>query len=847
MKIIEIRDGFIKIESDKKIALSAFLHIKDEKNEFIAQVVQVKNTGAVYILYSKILFNYCGAYLPYNNILPEKSAVITEYTQSFISEKFAQANTSIIGEFVDNNAFLPIETDALNKKTLFSIDDSESIKNIVSTLKTQLSKKTPFIVLEMLGLYSSQEAVVAGVDFKLPLNTESLSFIYEDCLNDVTSESKVLIKDIFGDLAEYSKTVPFLPFATLKNIVSDLVEKSHIFKLLALKNKLVKFDKLGYFANSSEEAVAIESYIKKPNLVINFSKLDGLFQNRYLSVIYSIIKKNSPDAKICVLASNLIDKKNLKNVLTNEDYFSIFITHSKFKYLKEIKSLFNNFVIESSLANNELFKAYFVFLKAMNKDNLLYVGKFTDNLPFVITNKEIEITLPEDENTGEAVIEQEGSEVVSEESSALEEILNDAEEQTVVAEFSEEHAEEDLETLESESIEIIEQKSNDLIERVSEEIEETVNPANLFTESVEDDSNDVDDEDQPSETLSVSDLEDNIPVEPAFTEDFHTKVNEETLIDVPQEIAEISDNSIADEVVEFEGQENDTAEEKAVIEEEVFVEENSSQVDIEEAELSVESENILSERAEIIDSSVNNLEESEMTFEDELSESDLGEVVSDINTDGYSEEGFAGQPNSFNEDSDEGFDEIIELDDDDDTSDAILIDIEDESEAEDVNDLDKSIIEDVDKVFTTMKDDSISESDLDFIDELNSEELSIDEHEIIEYADGLEELTELEGFEDVEDEILTPLTEVSDSDNSKQLEVRDSSATSVPIYDAEISQEDIISSDPIDQGDSVRHAKYGTGIVEKKIKYGTKTLFSINFENVGRRLLDPTLTEIRKN
>ena len=68
----------------------------------------------------------------------------------------------------------------------------------------------------------------------------------------------------------------------------------------------------------------------------------------------------------------------------------------------------------------------------------------------------------------------------------------------------------------------------------------------------------------------------------------------------------------------------------------------------------------------------------------------------------------------------------------------------------------------------------------------------------------------------------------------------------VPVYDADIPQEDMVISDSIQQGDSVVHAKYGNGIVEKMIKYGTKTLYSINFENIGRRLLDPTLTEIKK-
>ena len=56
----------------------------------------------------------------------------------------------------------------------------------------------------------------------------------------------------------------------------------------------------------------------------------------------------------------------------------------------------------------------------------------------------------------------------------------------------------------------------------------------------------------------------------------------------------------------------------------------------------------------------------------------------------------------------------------------------------------------------------------------------------------------------------------------------------------------MVVSDPIQQGDAVIHAKYGNGVVEKMIKYGNKTLFAINFDNVGRRLLDPTLTEIKK-
>ena len=108
----------------------------------------------------------------------------------------------------------------------------------------------------------------------------------------------------------------------------------------------------------------------------------------------------------------------------------------------------------------------------------------------------------------------------------------------------------------------------------------------------------------------------------------------------------------------------------------------------------------------------------------------------------------------------------------------------------------------------------------------------------------------LEELETQDDNILTdasvsePLQEISDS--KEILETKQASTPLVPVYDAEIPQEDLVISDPIEQGDSVIHAKHGVGVVEKMIKYGNKTLYSINFENVGRRVLDPTLTEIKK-
>ncbi len=67
----------------------------------------------------------------------------------------------------------------------------------------------------------------------------------------------------------------------------------------------------------------------------------------------------------------------------------------------------------------------------------------------------------------------------------------------------------------------------------------------------------------------------------------------------------------------------------------------------------------------------------------------------------------------------------------------------------------------------------------------------------------------------------------------------------VPVYPAD-EESDLESIGEFSQGDSVTHPRYGRGVIEKIIKYGNKTLCSISFENVGRRLLDPTISELTK-
>ena len=715
---------------------------------------------------------------------------------------------------------------------LMSIDDKASNNLVIRNLTKQfnnLGKKV--VIIDTLGIVDAKK-YTAGVDFKLPLNKDSLAFMYQDCLNDATSESKSLIMEIFKDLAEYSETVPFVPFETLKAIVDDMVDNSHVFKLLVLKNKLAKFHRLGYFASNKNQIDRLGDILDSQCVILDLSKLDSAFQNKYLDFIYESLKAHT-EIQVFLELSNVVSKKSIKNILSDEAVATTIVTHSKFKYLNDIKNIFDNFIVVPSFANNTIFNIYSTFLSSMPKDTYLLVGEATNYIPLVslltridetveiakpIVNEEPEI--PEEENSQDKEFE----EVLNNENPAAlsSEIVE------VDLEENEEEAPENIPSSE-EILASIEEKSDDIISKAIGDTEATL-PENMF--EGEEETPEEDNADEAVEEISEADLEEDTPsstpdediVEESYeevplSESFETEVHQIEEIEEynPQELnaqdfeeipitEELEPDSVLDEL---EQQSDDISVAEPQAEEETLEEiEVPADIDIEEPEIV------------------------ETPLPDEINQPD--EPID-------SENGIDILPLT----SDDEFDSIVELDPQDADENDIVIDME-EDEDEELS-LDEQIVKDVDKVFTSRKDDEISDSDLDFIDELNSDAGDFLE-EISDSDNTLEELAEADQdgiLEEIPEESST-ITPIDDNDSSEILETRSSSTPIVPVYNADIPQEDMVMSDNIQQGDVVTHAKYGSGVVEKMIKYGNKTLFSINFDNIGRRLLDPTLTEIKK-
>jgi len=125
--------------------------------------------------------------------------------------------------------------------------------------------------------------------------------------------------------------------------------------------------------------------------------------------------------------------------------------------------------------------------------------------------------------------------------------------------------------------------------------------------------------------------------------------------------------------------------------------------------------------------------------------------------------------------------------------------------------------------FDEPQEDVLTEDDLNLIDNFSDEDIQLagDEDDEADFSELEAENTEEEIDEEVQDE--TPIVPVFDADDIERVEVPE-----------------------LEAGDRVSTAKYGEGVVEKMIKYGNKMLCSIDFPNIGRRLLDPAMTEITK-
>lgn len=414
MHIVEVKNNLVKVSyapGQENLVLSGFAIIKDSVQAFIAQVVflEANEKGNFGIL--KLLFNFDenGVISNYNGTIPDINAKLDIVYSQELLELLPAQTPILLGDLAQQGIKLTLDIKLLEEKLLICSEKSADNEILIKNLAKQLAhygKK--LVVFDLNGnLDFSPNKIVAGVSkmaqkhresafagetFKLPLNYDSINFIY-NTLDNVTPQAKALIQEVFLEVQEYVKSLPesFIPFNAFKDVVDDQYKEMGMVELLLLKNKLLKYYEAGVFAQNKKDFSSLKLSLKhKLPTIVNLSRMDSKVQREIISYTYSLLSELDAEAYVIVNINNdNSDKKLLKQIFSAEKAHSAIICSYSYKYLKELKQLSKDLILFAPIQQQTDFAGYNMFLNKLNAHEFVIYGQITHHMPLIVTLSEL--------------------------------------------------------------------------------------------------------------------------------------------------------------------------------------------------------------------------------------------------------------------------------------------------------------------------------------------------------------------------------------------------------------------------------------------------------------------------
>lgn len=570
MKVLEIKNNLVKISYTREdnLLLSGFVIIEDSQTPYVAQVLSLKADNGINYAIVKLLFTFDaeGIVKNYDGTIPALDSDVTKLTSDELLDIMPINNPIEIGMLANQDIQLKVDRSILENNLLICSENEENtntaIENFVFQLSTDNNKS---VIFDIDGKFPG-EKLKFGKDFKLPLNYDTINFIYEHDLDNIEPTSKALIQDIFLEVQEYSKTVldKFIPFDTFINVVDQQYKSLGLTELVLLKNKLLKYKEENVFAQNAKEIHTLRSAIRS-NLtnILDISSASDTLQNEIIKYVYDSIDEMDLFVYSFVpLTNDNADKKLIRHFLTKTKIYTTINCSHNFKYLYELKERANNLILFAPQTLQHDFATYNTFLNKLNSDEFIIYGKSTQHVPFIIELSSIldapepEVERQESEQTVETQVQQEEEtqavnepDDFSDESNSYSyETLNsdDEEPETYQEETQEEEPEqEEIQPAEIGNIideELAEEAPAQAPEIVEEQIEETNDYLPNVFENTEDELSTEENDNVLEEDVIIQ------PVAESFLE--NNTIEEEQPVSEVEDETIISEPEVQEEVIE---------------------------------------------------------------------------------------------------------------------------------------------------------------------------------------------------------------------------------------------------------------------------------------------------------
>lgn len=872
MQLLSVLNNTVQISynpEEQPLKLGDMLEfVIQSNNGVIAQVFRVGFENGVYIACLRIFFTLKeGNWIKWLGNIPPKSSTIRKVEDQDILELFGQfgKNNINLGYMPQFGMNMQIGLQNLTN-TFILFDNKDNKYKLLDGIKDEfIQKNVPFIIFDFNNEYTAKKAprISAINDFKLPLNVETLTSIYEKNFQYSSAEMRILFEDVIAQVKNFfnQSEEMFIPFKIFKSVVDN--EKPSI-ELSLLKNLLKKYQEQNLFADTRADFLRLKAVFKKHNAyIIDMSEVPDEWQKEYIHFVIKNLSKYFVLMEDCKIFKNNKDIEEIMGARKSVK-FIMAVSYSS-ELLGEFINKAKNLVLCAPNRKINYFPNLTEYLNLLSFDDFIYQGEQTKYIPLMLQPKQTKenriikqiATVREIIKTPEEVIiksakQDDIEDIISEieilhtqeddipliqEADKFESIsindISDIEALESLEDFSaedfadiEEEKEDDESFGEYEVVEIQDHLDEDIDQLFSQDLISDVDALmqgkalekattgatknvelheKIAEQKIKDTAqsqiNDIEQTPyQPQPTPAIEKRQEEIPQEPTG------ESLEETSLD--DSIEELTFDSIEelDELEDFDAE---------LLEEELLQDIQTEEPEITHAEVEeVEFES--EETPETIEEAEADLE-IDLDYFEELGEDLIEESHEHVNEEIWEEVEEEPLEELFD-------DEIIEEPIEEDYSNEAIV---------------EETLPEIEPEEELLSEDILTE-------ELPIEEIPVEEGIIeetpTEHTSNTTEQTPKEIPESVADKIQE---EPIQADATVEPKAVYEQTEPVPEYPVEPPKE--TSNETFKKGDMIKHEKFGQGTIKRVISHGAKKLYKIQFENAGIKLLDLDTIKVKKS
>lgn len=410
MKLLEIKNNLVKLsygENEKPI-LGKFIILTTSEKSYVAQLVNLKSDSVNSFAIAKLLFTFTadGVVDNYDGSVPSMASELSFLDSAELLDLLPVETAIKIGQLAQQNESLSLDISVFEHNfTVFAEREVDKTTFISNCIRQLFQMKEKSVIVDLNNNFSDYSRIEFTKDFKLPLNSEMIDFIFDYELVDVEASTKAVIQDIFYDVQQYIKSLDFefLPIDNFVDVVTNQYKETQMPELALLKNKLLKYRDSNIFANTKEEVLAFNQKLEEKNCsILNLTDVNEALQKEVILFVHNALDSLKKYVYFfCPLTDGNSDKKLLKKFINNNHVFTTIIVSNSYKYVKELKSFAENVVIFAPENVQHEFAAYNTFLNKLNLGECIVYGKLTQGVPFIVEMSDLDLDLTKDDVLGD--------------------------------------------------------------------------------------------------------------------------------------------------------------------------------------------------------------------------------------------------------------------------------------------------------------------------------------------------------------------------------------------------------------------------------------------------------------